>query len=71
MNRSVIAEIAGPGGIPVKSMNLGSGVFESAPLCRSYRQGETFTIVLRDLAGNITCTKKLTVPACSRRETNE
>ena len=71
MNRSLFAEITGPGGISVKSMNLGSGVFESAPLCRSYRQGETFTIILRDLAGNITCTKKLTVPACSRRETNE
>lgn len=70
-NRTVAAEVIGPGGIPVKSMNLGSGIFESAPLCRTYRIGETFTINLRDPNGTVICTKKVTVPDCSRMETNE
>jgi hypothetical protein len=70
-NRSVVAEVIGPGGIPVKSINLGLGIFESAPLCRTYRKGETFTINLRDPNGNIICTKKLAVPDCLRMETNE
>jgi hypothetical protein len=70
-NDGLIMDVTGPGGAPLRTMNLGGGVFESAPLCRTYRAGETFTVKIRNFDGKIHCEKKIPVPTCLTRETNE
>lgn len=71
-NSSLVLDIKGPNDIPLKTTNLGGGIFESAPLCRTYRAGETFTVVVRDVHGNLNCTKSIPVPtSCTRQETNQ
>ncbi|MBU3680227.1 MAG: hypothetical protein FGM32_11610 [Candidatus Kapabacteria bacterium] len=70
-NSSLLIDIRGPNGIPLKTTNLGGGMFESAPLCRSYRAGETFTVDVRDIHGKHICTKTISLPNCTRQETNQ
>ncbi len=71
MNKSLDIDIKGPNGIPLKTTNLGGGVFESAYLCRSYRDYEIFTVVVRDIRGTILCTKTISVPSCQTPENNQ
>ncbi|MBU3678854.1 MAG: hypothetical protein FGM32_04505 [Candidatus Kapabacteria bacterium] len=70
-NDGLIMDVTGPGGVSLRTMNLGGGIFESAPLCRSYHNGEIFTVKIRNFDGTIYCEKKIPVPTCSTRETNE
>ncbi|MBU3680228.1 MAG: hypothetical protein FGM32_11615 [Candidatus Kapabacteria bacterium] len=70
-NSSLLIDIRGPNGIPLRTTNLGGGMFESAPLCRSYRAGETFTVDVRDIHGKRICTKTISLPNCTRQETNQ
>ncbi len=70
-NSSLALDIKGPNGTPLKTTNLGGGMFESASLCRTYFPGDTFTVVVRDIRGNLICTKKIPVASCTLRETNQ